>query len=92
MDIKNFGTEHKQFSSVGITLNLDERVNLELALHKLREQEQFDEVKFWGKVSGVAKDYYLAVVVNYEGHQGFPHKRMFWCNEQTWLFAELPPM
>jgi radial spoke head protein 9 len=37
MDIKDFGTERKYFSSVGITLSLDERVNLELAIHRLHE-------------------------------------------------------
>ena len=90
MDISDFGTEQKYLSSVGLTLSIDERVNLELAILKLYEQEDFDEVKFWGKITGVTKDYYVAIAVNFEGHQGFPHKRMFWCNEQTWLFAELP--
>ena len=68
MDMCDFGNEQKYLSSVGLTLSIDERVNLELAVLKLYEQEDFDEVKFWGKITGVTKDYYVAIAVNFEGH------------------------
>jgi radial spoke head protein 9 len=74
----------------GQTLNLEEQMNINLSLLKLHENENFDEVNFWGKIRGVYKDYYIAQTLNFKGHLEFPHIRFFWCTAQTWLFAELP--
>ena len=65
-------------------------MNINLSLLKIHENENFDEVNFWGKIKGVYKDYYIAQTLNFKGHVEFPHKRFFWCTAQTWLFAELP--
>ncbi len=36
-------------------------------------------------------DYYVAVGLNYVGHNDFPTKRFFWSASATnWAFAELP--
>lgn len=75
---------------IAYTISLEERMNLELALLKLYEHEDFEEVRFWGKVRGVSKDYYLAITIDYQGHYEFANKRFFWCNASTWSYSELP--
>lgn len=70
-------------------MNVDERMNLQLSLPKLFEHENFEEVLLWGKIKGTAKDYYIALALNYKGHYEFPHKRFFWCTSQNWTFSEL---
>jgi radial spoke head protein 9 len=80
----------RHFWPTGNSLNLEEKMNLELALYKIHENEDFEEILFWGKIRGVVKDYYLALAVNYKGHYEFPHKRYFWSTNQNWTFAELP--
>ena len=49
-------------SPTGVTLTLDERMNVELALLQLLGQEDFEEVFFWGRVSGTTRDYYLSLI------------------------------
>jgi len=79
-----------QLWPTGATLSLDEKMNLELSLLKLHENEDFEEVLLWGRIRGVMRDYYIAQTLNYKGHYEFPHKRFFWCTETNWSFAELP--
>lgn len=43
----------KYINANGITLNLDERMNLDLALQKLQLDLGFEELLFWGKVNGI---------------------------------------
>jgi hypothetical protein len=42
----------KYINANGITLNLDERMNLDLALQKLQLDLGFEELLFWGKLNG----------------------------------------
>lgn len=42
----------KYINANGITLNLDERMNLDLALQKLQLDLGFEELLFWGKING----------------------------------------
>lgn len=76
----------------GVTLNLEEKMNLELGLLKIHEHEDFEEVLFWGKIRGIMKDYYIAMALNYKTHKEFPYKRFFWCTSHNWTFAELAPL
>jgi radial spoke head protein 9 len=80
----------KYLSPAGVALSIEERMQLELSLLSLYEREQFEEVCLWGRVTGVLKDYYIAMTLNFKGHQEFPLKRFFWTNNQIWTFAELP--
>jgi radial spoke head protein 9 len=88
--IRDLSSEFKHLNSVGVSLNLDETMNLELSLIKLHELEDFEEVLFWGKISGVAKDYFIAMTLKYKGSYEFPLKRYFWCTNADWVFSELP--
>ena len=80
----------KYLSPAGATLSIEERMQLELSLLSLYERESFEEVYLWGRVTGVLKDYYIAMTLNFKGHAEFPLKRFFWTNNQVWTFAELP--
>lgn len=90
LGIRDLSSEFKKLNSTGQSLTLEERMNLELSLTKIYEIEDFEEVLFWGKISGVTRDYFIAMAINYKGHYEFPWKRYFWCNNVTWEFAELP--
>jgi radial spoke head protein 9 len=90
MKVETLAEDLRLLWPTGTTLSLEERMNIELGLLKLYEHEDFEEVHFWGRVRGVAKDYYIAMTVNFRGHYEFAHKRFFWCNAANWTFAELP--
>jgi radial spoke head protein 9 len=72
-------------------------MQLRLALGKLQETQALDEVLLWGKIRGerrqkmvgIIKDYYIALGINYRGHQEFPCKRFFWA-AGNFLFVPLP--
>jgi len=83
--------ELKYVNQIGVTLSLDERMKLELAILKLNETEEFDQIVFWGKVEGIAKDYYVALGLKFKNQYEFPLKKFFWSNDE-FKFAELPPI
>lgn len=60
MDIYRVCEDLKFVNQIGKTLNLQERMKLELALMKLTEATNFDQILFWGKIEGIKKDYYIA--------------------------------
>lgn len=55
-----------------MTLSTEERMSLELALMKLHEKEPSDEIRFWGKIEGTNKNYYIAVSHHLKNQHGFP--------------------
>ena len=67
-------------------------MQLQLALHKLNNDTQYDELLFWGKVLGTVKDYYIALAVNYKGKYQFPEKDFYWASSANYAFAKLPDM
>ena len=89
MLLSTLSTSLSQIWPSGQSLNIEEKMNLELSLFKLHEYEDFEEVLFWGKVRGIMKDYYIALTLKYHGSAEFPSKRFFWCTSQNWNFAEL---
>jgi radial spoke head protein 9 len=45
--------DHLKFLNCnGITLSVDERLNLMLSLTKLQNDQNFEELLFWGKITG----------------------------------------
>lgn len=42
----------KYINANGLTLNLEERMNLDLSLQKLQIDFNFEELLLWGKVTG----------------------------------------
>eukprot|EP00347_Sterkiella_histriomuscorum_P001082 403373397 len=90
MEIENIENHLKYVNANGVTLSIDERLNLDLALQKLQLDFGFEELMFWGKINGVSNDYYVAVALQYVGVPDFPKKHYFWCSSANWTFASLP--
>mmetsp|Transcript_28769 Transcript_28769/g.5202 ORF Transcript_28769/g.5202 Transcript_28769/m.5202 type:complete len:94 (+) Transcript_28769:3-284(+) len=74
----------------GQSLNPDEKLNINLALTQLHEQEDFEEALFWGKISGLSSDYYIAQTLQYSNQYEFPLKTFYWCKTRDWNFKEFP--
>lgn len=89
MDIQSLAIELKFANRIGATLSVEERGSLELAVLKLSEERQFDRWNFWGRVDGLARNYYIVQGVIHRGQYEFPEKHYFWCSE-GFKFAELP--
>lgn len=45
---------------------------------------------FWGRVTGLKADYFIAVAVFYEGKYEFPVKKFYWALNTDFKFQELP--
>ena len=90
MDILDFSEEIKNFSHNGVTLNLDERMQLEMALMALYEKEQCEELTFWGKINGLKNDYFVAMALRYTDMYEFPVKTFYWAVSNEFVFKEMP--
>ena len=55
MEIHRFSNDVKYLASNGIVLNIDERMNIGLALGQLASEVPFEELFFWGKIEGKSK-------------------------------------
>ena len=54
-------------------------MKLKLAHIKLMNQnENLDELKLWGKIEGLQKNYYIMMGLKYVGSYEFPHKTFYW--------------
>lgn len=89
MDIHRLSTDLKFVNQIGATLNIEERMKLEIALLKLNETQKFEQILFWGKIEGIERDYYIALGVNFREQYEFPSKKFFWSSTE-FKFAELP--
>lgn len=69
-------------------------MQLEMSLNELRGTVQADELFFWGKITGINADYYIAVAVTYKGMYEFPLKSFYWTLSTTkdFRFRELPSL
>lgn len=90
MEVENVATHLKYVNTSGFTLNIEERMQLDLALQKLQNDFAFEELLLWGKVLGTVKDYFVAVALTYTGQRDFPKKQFFWCSASNFIFAQLP--
>ena len=69
-------------------------MQLEMSLTELRGTIQADELLFWGKITGINADYYIAVAVTYNGMYEFPLKSFYWTLSTTkdFRFREMPSL
>ena len=82
-DIKDLTASLKTLSHNGVLFNVEERFQLELALQHLLNNSKagdFDELLFWGKVSGINGDYYISQGICYSNRYEFPEKKFYWCS------------
>lgn len=73
----------------GVTISLEERLKLEIALNELYKNIKSEEIFFWGKIIGVERDYYIATAVFYKNNT-FPVKKFYFCNSNNFVFSLLP--
>lgn len=52
MDYRSLDNNMKYLSPNGVTLNVDERMRLKLALNQLQCEIPFEELLLWGKIEG----------------------------------------
>ena len=76
----------------GVTLNLDERMQLEMALSTLQGRIQTEELCFWGKIEGIKNDYYIAMGLQFKNMYEFPVKTFFWALSGEYIFREMPDL
>ena len=94
MDILDFSEEIKNFRHNGVTLNLDERMQIEMALNTLQASEGFEseELVFWGKIEGIKADYYIAMGLTFRNMYEFPVKTFYWALSTEFVFKEMPDL
>ena len=52
MEFKRFNQDLKYLAGNGVTLNVEERMNVGIAIATLGQEIQFEELYFWGKIEG----------------------------------------
>lgn len=52
MEAESLASHFKCLESTGVTLNINERMQLDLALAELKAQFKFEHLHFWGKING----------------------------------------
>lgn len=91
MEVENFDYTLKYINLNGVTLNVDEKLQLKLSLGQLQSELALDNISFWGKIIGTVKDYYIAYSLDYgKKSHGFPSKNFYWCSSSNFIFATLP--
>lgn len=53
-------------------------MKLELALLRLTELADADQLLFWGKIVTMSVPYYVAMAVDFAGKFAFPHKKFYY--------------
>ena len=92
MDILDFSEEIKNFRHNGTTLNLDERMQIEMALNTLQARMETEELCFWGKIEGIKNDYFIAMGLQFRNMYEFPVKTFFWALSGEYIFREMPDL
>lgn len=81
----------KYLSSTGQTLNVQEVTGLTAGLTRLKQNEAYSEIYFWGKCLGIEKDYYVSYGLRSKGGEfACPQKKFYWCTGDTFVFSEMP--
>lgn len=96
MDILDLDAGLANLAHNGFCLNLEEKLKLELGLSALLNKatrEDFEELRFWGRiqcVKGDNPDYYIAVGITYNGKYEFPSKRFYYASGSNFEFEPFP--
>ena len=51
-----------------------------------------EELLFWGKITGLNYDYYIAAAYAYTGMYEFPVKKFYWALSKDFEFFEMPEL
>jgi len=63
-----------------------------MSIGQLKGSISADEVMFWGKITGLNADYYIALAVTFQGKFEFAHKQFYWTlsTSADLKFREMP--
>eukprot|EP01138_Halocafeteria_seosinensis_P016504 gb/GECG01016835.1/.p1 GENE.gb/GECG01016835.1/~~gb/GECG01016835.1/.p1 ORF type:complete len:301 (+),score=57.74 gb/GECG01016835.1/:1-903(+) len=89
MDLKRV-EEHCTATGSGRTLNVEERAGLETAMAERRLDERLVDIKFWGKIDGLEKDY--LIVYGLKRSQEHPQKQLYFCTTGNFQLQQLPEL
>ena len=78
MEVSRLASDLKFVNRVGQTLSPQERITLELAVLKLAEEYPLQYFRFWGRIEGIIKNYYIISAIDPSATKDFPVKRYFW--------------
>lgn len=70
MDVENFDSTLKYVNLNGVTLNIDERMQLKLSIGQLQCDLKVEKVWFWGKITGK----YNFKSISYRNRQGLLYR------------------
>ena len=59
MDAESLLSDLDYLSAVGITLSTEQKASLQGSLVLLKSKEKFHSIVFWGKISGIAGQYFI---------------------------------
>jgi radial spoke head protein 9 len=71
------------------------RLQLELSLQQLLNtagDTDFEDLLFWGKLTGLYADYYIALGLVYTGRYEFAEKRFYYATSTDFLFRPFPAL
>ena len=88
MKVSNLSSELKFINRIGQTLCPEERIQLDLAVNKLRQEYHFQHFHFWGRVEGIHKNYYVIRGTTFEGGC-FPKPSYFWRYTLSYLALKI---
>ena len=63
-----------------------------MGLSQLNCNQDCDEMCFWGKISGLKNDYYIAMGLNFRANYEFPNKQFFWALNTDFEFRSMPSL
>jgi radial spoke head protein 9 len=95
MDIQDLAASLRFLQHHGVCFNPEERFQLEMALQQLvnnSADSDFEELLFWGRLSGLNADYYIAIGLVYTGRYEFATKRFYYCTSQDFVFKAFPAL
>ena len=67
-------------------------MQLEMGLNKLNSGMDCDELCFWGKITGLKNDYYIAMGLKFRENYEFPTKSFFWALNTDFDFRGMPSL
>jgi radial spoke head protein 9 len=93
-DIKDLSAALKVLAHNGTIFDVEQRFQLENSLQELLNKsvaQDYDELVFWGRISGINADYYIAMGICYENRYEFPEKKFYWCSSTNGMVFEQFP-
>ena len=54
--------------------------------------KEFETVTFWGKITGLVQDYFIAMGITHTGKYEFPTKCFFYATSSAMTFKQVPEL